>query len=126
MNVLLIEDDEASAELLKLRLEALECTVEQTSSAEEALSRARQDGINLVICDLKLAHSPHNGIQLVQQLREDPQTREIPIVVHSIYVNFPSEAPEALPVVDGYLPKPFRFDELKSMIGEITTKQSAR
>jgi CheY-like chemotaxis protein len=116
MKVLLVEDDEASAELLSLRLEALGCEVTLAHCVDDALLKARTGQASLVITDLKLAHDPSNGIKLVRALKADPATASIKIIVHSIFVTFPSEAPETLPEVDGYLPKPFRFADLKKLL----------
>lgn len=124
MNVLLIEDDAANIELMTLRLEALECRVEVAKTAQAGLEAAQSGHPDLILVDLKLDHDPNAGVELVKALRNLPATAQIPVVIHSIFVAHPADAPEALPLAQGYLPKPFRFLDLKNMVEEFRAAKS--
>ena len=106
---------------MRLRLEALACQVEVATSAEEGLEKASAGQPSLVLVDLKLDHDAHAGIELVKALHAHPETGHLPLVIHSIYVSHPADAPEALPLAQGYLPKPVRFLDLKKLIEEFRT-----
>lgn len=120
MRVLIVEDDFHSRELLRLRLENLGCSVLEAATAQEALERVAAERPDLVFLDLKLQGNrlgqPFEGAEVLARLRENPTTAAIPVVIHSIYVRHPAEAPAALPDADGFLVKPFRLDELKVLL----------
>jgi CheY-like chemotaxis protein len=118
VRILLIEDDHANIELMRLRLEALECQVDVATTAAAGLAMAIEGQPDLVLVDLKLEHDANAGIELVKALHANPATKALPLVIHSIFVSHPADAPEALPLAQGYLPKPFRFLDLKKMVDE--------
>jgi len=124
VRILLVEDDESNIELLTLRLESLACQVDVVTTADAGLQAARTIQHDVVIVDLMLGLDPSSGIDLVKRLRADPTTATLPIVVHSVFVAYPSEAPEALPSVDGYLPKPFKYEELKRLVASLKLAKS--
>lgn len=126
MHVLVIEDDEASIELLTLRLEGLGCEVQAARDPEAGLAMAAAAKPALMIVDLKMDHDPGRGIALVNQLKADPVLGGVPLVVHSVYVAHPSEAPAALPVVEGYLPKPFKLAELRALVDRFRGRAERR
>lgn len=116
MKVLVIEDDEASIELLTLRLEALGCEVEAARDPVEGLAKAAANRPELMIVDLKMDHDPGKGIALIAELKQDPRFAGVPVAVHSVFVAHPGEAPSALPEVEGYLPKPFKLADLRALL----------
>ena len=117
MKVLVIEDDASTAELLKIRLERLECEVHFADSPEGAMKVALEEKPQLILADLKLDGSVERGLETIRCLREGAITHRIPIILHSIYVEHGDEAPiDDLPVVDGCLPKPFKLRQLVDMI----------
>lgn len=119
MRVLVIEDDATSQELLKLRLQALNCEVVVAETADDGLAYAAESQPDLIITDLKLDGMLNQGVRLVDMLRSDPRTSHIPLIVHSIFVAHPSDMPEALPKADGYLLKPFKFQDLKNVLDAV-------
>lgn len=119
MRVLVIEDDPTSQELLQLRLEALDCEVLVAETAEAGLQLAAEAHPELIITDLKLDGMLTKGVTVIDSLRSNPATAHIPLVVHSIFVAHPADMPEALPKADGYLLKPFKFQDLQSLLASI-------
>jgi two-component system response regulator PilR (NtrC family)/two-component system response regulator AtoC len=116
VKILLIEDDASNIELMRLRLESLECDVVVATNPDDGMAAALNDRPDLILADLKLGDDPTAGIVLVQALHSRLETRDIPLVIHSIYVTHPTDAPEALPLAQGYLPKPFKFLDLKNLV----------
>ena len=116
MLVLVIEDDDASRELLTLRLEALGCEVVSVDNPADGLAAAQSSLPGLVNIDLKLNVDSSAGIRLVRAIKDDPSLRSVPVAVHSVFVAHPSEAPAELPKVEGYLPKPFKLAELRELL----------
>ena len=124
MKVLVIEDDEASIELLTLRLEALGCEVAAARDPVAGLALAEASRPDLMIVDLKMDHDPATGIRLIGRLKADPRFAGVPLAVHSVFVAHPGEAPAALPEVEGYLPKPFKLADLRALIDRV--RESAK
>jgi signal transduction histidine kinase/DNA-binding response OmpR family regulator len=82
--ILVCEDEPDIALILRATLESIGYESDLTSTAGEAkemLRRKRYDGMTL---DLGLPDQ--DGISLVRELREDPATRSLPIVVVSAYI----------------------------------------
>ena len=116
MKVLVIEDDPANQELLRLRLEALNCRVSLARTAADGLRMATTMAPELIFLDLRLEHDLLAGVGLLTALRADAATAEVPVVVHSVFVNDPSDLPEGLPAAQAHLSKPFKFQELKAIV----------
>jgi CheY-like chemotaxis protein len=83
LDVLVVDDDPASAKLAKVLLAAEGCAVRTASSAEEALTMIAQRIPDLVVLDLVLPLM--SGLLLAQTLRSRPATRDLVIVVVSAF-----------------------------------------
>ncbi|MFP5502935.1 MAG: response regulator [Candidatus Sericytochromatia bacterium] len=122
MRVLIVEDDPHSQELLVMRLEAMGCEPLPASGIDEAFDLAVARRPHMILLDLKLnegtGSSGFEGVQLLGRLREHAETAEIPVVIHSIFVRHPAEAPAPIPRVDGFLFKPFKFDDLRELVDQ--------
>lgn len=116
MKVLLIEDDPANQELLRLRLEALNCRVLAARTSQDGLKLAASMEPELIFLDMRLEQEQLAGAHVLRTLRADPATEAVPVVIHSIFVNDPTDLPEGLPSANGYLPKPFKFADLKAIV----------
>lgn len=116
MRVLLIEDEPTNVALLTVRLEALGCQVLTTDEPDGALALAEAERPDLVFLDLKLGNDLWRGGDLLGTLKASPVVGDVPVVIHSVFAAHPDEAPMPLPEAAGYLPKPFRFAELKELI----------
>jgi CheY-like chemotaxis protein len=116
MKVLVIEDNPHNAELMVLRLGTLECEPRVAPSAPDGLRQAREWRPDLILLDLKLDGERDRGVQLLGELREDPLTTDIPVIIHSIYVSHRDEMPRLGHHADGLLLKPFKFQDLRQLI----------
>lgn len=124
MKVLLIEDDPASRELMRLRLQALDCRVIDAATAEDGLRLAAAVKPDLILLDMRLEHELA-GPRVLRDLRDHPATASVPVVIHSIYVNEAQDLPDGLPKADGLLPKPFRFQELRALVARFRPAEDA-
>ena len=100
--VLVVDDEEGIRDLLSRTLALAEYDVETTSDGLSALDRLRNDGINLVIADLRMPGM--DGLTLIREVKQiNPQ---IPIIIITGY-STESSAIEAVNLgVSGYLTKP--------------------
>lgn len=111
LSVLLVEDDNHIAELICLALESEGIAVRHADSGRAGLAAALERRPDLIITDYFMPNM--GGIGLVQELRGNPTTRDVPVLMIS-----------ALPVdadvpVNGSLLKPFTLDELFAAITEL-------
>jgi CheY-like chemotaxis protein len=83
IRVLLIEDDAEFAEMYRLRLEADEYVVEWARDGAEGLALAQTWGPDLIFLDIRMPKM--DGLQLLERLRTEDDTRDLPVVVLSNY-----------------------------------------
>jgi PAS domain S-box-containing protein len=79
---LVIEDDEKSAELIRVQLEAEGFSVLHASTAEEALKLVLQQPLALITLDIMLPKM--DGWEFLSQLKQIPDLGRIPVVIISI------------------------------------------
>ena len=83
VTVLLIEDDDAAAEMYRLRLAADGYTVLIASDGERGLRRAVEDRPDLIYLDVRLPKM--DGFEVLERLRADVATASIPVVIVTNY-----------------------------------------
>jgi DNA-binding response OmpR family regulator len=81
VKVLLIEDDEAAAEMYRIKLIADGYTVTVARDGEEGLELAVKERPDLIYLDLRLPKM--DGFEVLEQLRADPQTATLPVIILS-------------------------------------------
>jgi DNA-binding response OmpR family regulator len=116
MNVLVVEDDPTAADLLKTRLKNLGCTALIAANAEDAFALAVDESPAFVLLDLKLDDDVRSGLALLRLLRTDARTVQLPVFIHSIFVATQGDLPEAEAMANGFLLKPFKFDDLRQIV----------
>jgi DNA-binding response OmpR family regulator len=80
--VLVVEDDRDIAELIGRHLTANGYQVSIAGRAKDALEMARAHTPNLITLDIYLPDA--DGFELLQQLKNDPLTTDIPVVIVSV------------------------------------------
>jgi DNA-binding response OmpR family regulator len=83
LSVLLIEDDAATADMYKIRLETDGYLVIVAEDGESGMSMARTIVPDLIYLDLRLPNM--DGFQVLERLRGDRRTANIPVVVLTNY-----------------------------------------
>lgn len=86
-------------------------TVLTAKNGKEALDLAKAEHPDLIFMDLNLRGS--DGRSITRQLREDPETATIPVVVMTGEM---LEEADYLPLFNGFLQKPFRLDALREIV----------
>lgn len=116
MKVLVVEDDPTAADLLRTRLRNLDCETFLAVDGDEGMAIALAEQPDLVLLDLKLDHDTRSGVDLLHRLRAEPRTAGLPVFIHSIFMANRGDVPEAEALANGYLLKPFKFDDLRKII----------
>jgi len=77
--VLVVDDSAVTRRQLRAALEAADMSVVEAAEGVEALQRAREQAIDLILTDI---HMPTmDGVALVEQLRASPGYERVPIYV---------------------------------------------
>lgn len=119
--VLVVEDHEDTAELLQMQLEqAGKADVLIASNGLEALDKVREQRPDLILMDIMLPIM--DGCEVTRKLKGDPQTRPIPILAVTAKVTPGDRAVCLESGCDGYLPKPFVIEQLKTEITKVLTR----
>jgi len=79
--VLIIDDDAASRYLVRNLLVELDCELHEATGGAEGLGMVQKCAPALVVLDLVMQGM--NGFDVLSKLRQDPETRSLPVVVHT-------------------------------------------
>lgn len=108
--VLIVEDDEAIAAMLRYNLKSEGFSVEHADDGEEALQLVNEQKPDIILLDWMLPSI--SGIEVCRRLRQNEKTRNIPIIM----VTARSEESDKLMGLDygadDYITKPFSPAEL--------------
>ena len=118
IKLLLIEDDEQMAELLKRFLEENEMQVAHVTRPSQALAILEIESFDLIILDLSLPEM--DGLELCTKIRE---TSDIHIVISSARSDLNDKLIGFENGADDYLPKPYSPRELLARIKTILRRQ---
>ncbi len=77
--ILLVEDDENTRSILSMLLQSEFFEVIEAGDGFEGLERVYQEVPELILCDLMMPRM--DGAQMLEKLRKDPRTREIPVIM---------------------------------------------
>ncbi|HTK03835.1 MAG TPA: response regulator [Alphaproteobacteria bacterium] len=80
MTVLIAEDDNSLANILKTRLEKLGIEVVTAGTGQQALNIVKNKIPNLILLDIMLPGGL-NGFDVLEQLKKDPIQKDIPVIV---------------------------------------------
>jgi CheY-like chemotaxis protein len=80
-SVLIIDDDEVARYLIRQQLRGTNYYIGEASGGIEGLERARFDQPRLIILDIGMPD--RSGFEIMDELKADPATRNIPIVIHT-------------------------------------------
>jgi CheY-like chemotaxis protein len=83
VRVLFVEDDPAVAEMYKLKLELDGYAVEVAGDGLQAVQMAMGNPPDLIFLDIRLPKM--DGMGVLEALRQDERTREVPVVILSNY-----------------------------------------
>ena len=123
--VLLVEDDRDGRRLYAEWLTGAGFTVEQAHNGFQALERALDAKPDVVVTDLNIPGI--DGFELTRRLRQDPRTREIPVLAVTGYAAFASDPARARRAgCDAVLSKPCSPDQLEAAVRDLLAQQLHR
>ncbi|HEY1760370.1 MAG TPA: response regulator transcription factor [Bryobacteraceae bacterium] len=114
-NVLIVDDEHALRNVIRVALVASGFEVEEARHGQEALEALRRHPFNLVLLDMNMPGL--GGIETCRQIRSfAPETGIVMLTIR----NAEDDKVEALEAgADDYVTKPFRFGELKARMAAV-------
>ncbi len=118
--ILVADDDKLMRAFLSDTLEYFGYTVILASDGEEALMKVRSEHPDLILLDIMMPK--RNGIQVAQELKSDPTTSGIPII---IVTSLPGTPAAQVSRAEAYLQKPIRPEALLSQVWKLLPARGA-
>ncbi len=112
-HILVVDDESDIRDVLKDALEQLGHFVQTATNGREGLQRLMDHPVDLVLLDMRMPVM--NGYEMLQSLRTTLRS-EVPVIILTGYASLDSMFKCTELGVNGYLPKPFRLDELEAKI----------
>jgi len=123
--VLSIEDDVAMGQFLRAVFTAQGFTVDHAVDGREGLELAHRHHPDLVILDLLMPYK--NGFEVLRELKQDPATRGVPVIILSSNSREEDIVKALNAGADDFVIKPFRARELvarvRKVLGQPRVKQ---
>ena len=104
--VLIVEDSVVVIKFLTIAFKNAGFKVKTASDGYEALERAIKEDINLIVTDLTMPEM--DGITLLKNLKENEDTKKIPVILISSNVPDKNEMSKSY----AFLQKPFKENEI--------------
>ena len=108
--ILIVDDEEPIRELLAMTLEESGHRILLANHGRQALELVARERPDLIIADVMMPVL--DGRALCRQLKDDPQTRIIPVILMTSAGRQAASNAGA----DGYLGKPFNLDQVEALV----------
>lgn len=115
--VLYVEDNEFNRKIVRQLLSRTSYRLIEAMDGEAGVASARESVPDLVIMDIQLPKL--SGLEATRQLRADPTTADIPIIVITSFALAGDEEKARAAGAAAYLAKPYSPRELLQMIREL-------
>lgn len=109
--ILVIDDDSAINELIKINLELVGYKVLQALDGIKGFALAKQELPNAIILDVMMPEV--DGYTVAQRIRQNPSTKDTPILMLTALSQLQDKIVGFDIGVDDYLTKPFEMEELR-------------
>ena len=121
--ILIIDDDTAILELIKVNLELLGHEAIIASDGVKGFALARQELPDLIILDVMMPDV--DGFTVANRIRNNPSTKDIPILMLTALSMIQDKTKGFDAGVDDYLVKPFDLDEVKLRVRALLRRVNA-
>lgn len=115
--ILAVDDEKHIVRLVQVNLERQGYEVVTAFDGKEALQKVQEENPDLVVLDVMMPYM--DGFEVLQNLRRNPATREIPVIMLTAKAQDADVFKGWQSGVDLYLTKPFNPMELLSFVKRI-------
>jgi CheY-like chemotaxis protein len=116
-SILVVDDDPEIVTLLTTRLGKRGYAVTTATDGHSALEMAKRDKPSVILLDVMMPGK--SGWEVARALKQDPGTQAIKIVMVTAIGEKTNEMTSPLYGADAHLDKPFEFEKLERLIGEL-------
>jgi len=109
--VLIVDDDQDIREIIKIELTNDGFQVTEASNGKSAVEIAKKEKPDLITLDIMMPGI--DGLETAKLLKENPETKDIPIIILSVLAQ---DKKEYIQGIADYVSKPFKPDDLLSRI----------
>jgi CheY-like chemotaxis protein len=121
--VLLVEDDQDGRRMYAEWLTDAGFRVSEAHNGLQALERALESRPDVVVTDLNIPGI--DGFELTRRLKQDPRTRDVPVLAVTGYAAFAADPGRARRAgCEAVLPKPCSPDDLEGAIRSLIQERS--
>ena len=122
--ILLIEDNAVNRDLIQFLLESKGYLVREAATAEEAFEILKTERPDLIVMDIQLPGM--DGLEATKKLKENPATRDIPVVAVTSYAMKGDRESAAAAGCVGYITKPIdKTTFLQQVAAHVATRVKA-
>ncbi len=122
LKVLVVDDEPQISKTLTLLLESRQYEVDVAESGEQALEQALKKP-DIILLDLVLPDI--SGFDVCRKLREQKNTKDIPIIILSVRHLYEDKVEGLYLGADDYLTKPFEYEELFARMDSVLRRRKA-
>ena len=122
--VLVVDDHPPVIIIIRKVLEGGGFRVLSARTGDECLAAVHAEQPDLLILDLVMPGM--DGLEVLRTLRQDPETRHLPVIVLTAWRSEGDELNGRLGGADRYLTKPFRTAELVAAVEEVLAAPARR
>ena len=122
--ILIVDDEPHMLRLLGMALEHVGYRIAVAQDAKQALAKVQSENPDLIILDVMLPGV--SGVELCQQLRQEPGTADIPIIMLSAKVEVADRIAGLKAGADEYVIKPVDPAELAARVESLLTRVRRR
>jgi two-component system chemotaxis response regulator CheY len=115
--ILAVDDSASMRQMVRLTLSGAGYTVIEASDGRDALGKAQQGPIHMVLTDLNMPHM--DGLSLIRELRKLASFRGIPIVFLTTETDEGKRGEARAAGATGWIVKPFKQDQLLGVVKKV-------
>ena len=115
--VLVVDDDPVILKLLEVNFEMEGFTVITAKDGEDGIETARAQQPDVVVSDIMMPRK--SGLELVAELKADPATKHIPVILLSAKAQANDERAGLEAGADDYVTKPFEPLDLVDRVNRL-------
>jgi sigma-B regulation protein RsbU (phosphoserine phosphatase) len=122
--ILIVDDEPFNVDYLEQELEEIKCDTIAAINGQDALDKVQSEVPDLILLDIMMPIM--DGFEVLSQLKANPATRDIPVIVISASNDLQSVVKGIQMGAEDYLPKPFEPTLLLARVSSSLEKKHLR